>query len=513
MAVKAFPTAEGFGANALGGRGGDVYFVTKLTDDGSSGTLRHALSSQVNGSPRTVIFRVGGTITLTSDLVINKPYLTIAGQTAPGGGIQLRNYDLTIHKTHDVIVRFLRVRPGVEAVNLSTGKSTNAIAIYSGDSPGWVKTYNVIVDHCTAMWSTDQNMDAYGWIQDVTYQWCVCAEGTLLGEEGNPTSSHSCGSIMATEPWSGDVLRISIHHCVYAQNGDRSPLCNPYLNASLGTLTLRLDYRNNVIYNWNGNGNCFNVKGGFYSTTGQSNWGTATGNGTALELNIVGNRFIKGPNSSGSSIGYIGPYIKAFLEGNICPLSPSTPVNGFNIGLDWWKTTDAGSVQFVSWPTWGTTIGTGPHTLGSPFTVPIPVTTQPIGTAYDLVLNNAGPAFVVRNGVSTSIRDTVDARIVNEVRTLTGEVGGGITYNDWVNSGQRHQYPTIANGTPYPDSNNDGIQDGWAGMPSGATAQQVAPNGYTYLENFLNEMAGDTVPAGPPADTTPPAAPANVRVH
>ena len=115
----------------------------------------------------------------------------------------------------------------------------------------------------------------------------------------------------------------------------------------------------------------------------------------------------------------------------------------------------------------------------------------------------------MRNGVTTDIRDSTAATCITGITNRTGAIGQNVpTYAQW-QAGADLTYPTIANGTPYPDSNADGIQDGWAGMPGGSTANQVAPNGYTYLENFLNELAGDVV--APPVDT-PPAPPTGVTV-
>ncbi len=140
--VPAFPGAEGFGAFAVGGRGGAVLFVDNLNDAGP-GSLRAAIEAT---GPRTVIFRVGGTIDLSSSLIVRSPYLTIAGQTAPGGGIALKRGTLRIG-THDVIVRGLRVRPGDEQPGGTPPTQRDAIGL-SGGYKGQ-DVYNVIIDHCS----------------------------------------------------------------------------------------------------------------------------------------------------------------------------------------------------------------------------------------------------------------------------------------------------------------------------------------------------------------------------
>ena len=140
---EAFPGAEGEGAMARGGRGGDVYHVTSLLDDANlQGTLRHAITSMVKGSPRTVVFDVSGTITLNSSLVIKNPYLTLAGYTAPGDGITIRGWQVIIEKTSHVIVRYLRFRTG--DVNCPTYQADSLLVLNSTD---------VIVDHVSASWS------------------------------------------------------------------------------------------------------------------------------------------------------------------------------------------------------------------------------------------------------------------------------------------------------------------------------------------------------------------------
>jgi pectate lyase len=153
--VRAFPGAEGFGAGASGGRGKHVAAVTNLNDDGP-GSLRDALSA----GDRTVVFRVSGTINLNSRLKLNHPNITIAGQTAPGDGICLRGHELFIADTENVIVRYLRLRPGDQAkVEL------DALTVWNAK--------DVIIDHCSLSWSTDSLNDVVKQSGNVTVQWCI----------------------------------------------------------------------------------------------------------------------------------------------------------------------------------------------------------------------------------------------------------------------------------------------------------------------------------------------------
>jgi pectate lyase len=164
--VKAFPTAEGFGAISVGGRGGRVIEVTTLNDAGA-GSLRHAL--EVETGPRIVVFRVSGTIELASDLRIRGEkgsFVTIAGQTSPGG-VQLKGDGFTVMDgAHDIILRHLRIRPGA---HLPLLRDTNGFVAWGNDG---TRVYNIIVDHCSLEWSTDQNgPDAWHGVTDYTSQW------------------------------------------------------------------------------------------------------------------------------------------------------------------------------------------------------------------------------------------------------------------------------------------------------------------------------------------------------
>src|SRR5512139_755534 len=157
-AIPAFPGAEGFGAATPGGRGGEVIEVTNLNDSGP-GSLREAM--EVRTGPRTVVFRVGGTITLTGPIEVREPnsYLTVAGQTAPGDGVQIKNYGINIRDgAHDVVLRYLRVRPGDTTPGV--GGKDGVLVYGEGTRP----VHNVVVDHCSIEWATDENVDVWAWV-------------------------------------------------------------------------------------------------------------------------------------------------------------------------------------------------------------------------------------------------------------------------------------------------------------------------------------------------------------
>ncbi len=214
----AFPGAEGYGRFALGGRGGKVLFVTNLNDNGS-GSLRAAIEIQ---GPRIVVFKVSGTIKLESSLRIKHPRITIAGQTAPGDGICLRKYPLII-SADDAVVRFIRVRLGDEADNKVDGIDVS-------------DAQNVIVDHCSVSWTLDEAVNTYHGTKNITVQWCLISESLHNSrlQEGHGFAASLGG------------VNTSYHHNLLANNAGR----NPSIAGEKSNPTINLDFRNNVIFNW-----------------------------------------------------------------------------------------------------------------------------------------------------------------------------------------------------------------------------------------------------------------------
>jgi len=248
--IPAFPGAEGFGANTPGGRGGKAIAVTNLNDSGP-GSFRAACDAE---GPRIVVFRVGGIIDLKKEIKVSKPFLTIAGQTAPGDGICLRNYEFSL-KTHDVIVRYLRSRPGI-----GSGREQDALGVGSG-------SYNVIMDHCSATWGIDENLSPSGSISNVTVQWCLIAEG--LNHSIHHKGAHGYGSLVRA------IGGLSLYHNLWAHNNARNPrLGDNYARGPFPTF----DVRNNVIYDYG------DICSGM--------------TGDRLDVNYVGNYIRPGPSSN-----------------------------------------------------------------------------------------------------------------------------------------------------------------------------------------------------------------------
>ena len=403
--VPAFPGAEGFGAAAIGGRGGKVLEVTNLNSDGP-GSFRHACEAT---GPRIVVFRTGGTIQSNKDIEITEPYVTIAGQTAPGDGICIRGAALRI-PTHDVIVRGLRIRVGDDSSGPNP-VNRDGIGIDNPRSP----PRNIIIDHCSVSWAMDENMATWFPCHNITVQWCLISEALLALDE------ESYGLLIGD-----DASHITIHHNLFAHNKDRCPMANER------TLS---EIINNVIYNWR-----------WYATR------------TSSSANIIGNTYKVGPNWTGGKEIAIDDkdIFNVFVLNNIGPHRSSSSISD-------WALVNGSKANYQS---------------SYPVMMPSGVIAHDGGTAYEIVLSNAGAIVPTR--------DPVDVRVIRSVRAGTGsiihsqsEVGG---------------WPQYKVGTPLADTDHDGMPDSWESAhgldptdPSDANADDDG-DGYTYIEDHINGL-------------------------
>jgi hypothetical protein len=403
---------------SLGGRGGRAIHVINL-DDSGPGSLRAAIDAD---GPRTIIFDVGGTITLRTPLTIRSGRVTIAGQTAPGGGITIRNRSLRV-EADDVVIRFIRSRLGDQA-----GTSDDALSIGSG--------HRIIVDHVSASWGTDETLSASpnwrkGWkLGDVTVQWSIISESLCAP---GPKGSHCYGSLVGTAQGG----RISFHHNLWADHSARMPRPENLLAPGQDPRGALFDFRSNVIYNW-----------------GRGRAGYDDGPPAIVRSNFVDNAYIPGPDSTGRLVfDSRNPLGRGWFSGNAYDGA---------VMADQYSRVRALGDDFP---------------LSRPVEMP-PIAPDPALSAYARVLASAGDSLV---------RDSVDLRVVDGVRSKTGrlimsqsDVGG---------------WPPIASGEPWRDSDGDGLPDQWEVQhhldPTDArdAARDANGDGYTNLEEWLNALA------------------------
>ncbi|NKB69500.1 MAG: hypothetical protein GKR89_20715 [Candidatus Latescibacteria bacterium] len=417
---RAFPGAEGFGAHALGGRGGKVIYVDNLNDSGP-GSLRAAVEDTV---PRMVLFKVSGTIELESNLEITSPYITIAGQSAPGDGICLKNYLLKVKRTHDVVIRFLRVRPGIAG-----GKPDDAINVDH--------SRNVIVDHCSASWSTDEALNTWHGSQDITIQWCLVSEplNNSIHRPGHGYSASIGGK------------RASYHHNLFANAAGR----NPSVSAGYEGFDQVFDFSNNVVFNWQ----------------------SRTCDGKPEMVNFTGNYYKAGPAThpdrkrrlvqieDASKYGYTSVW---FIKDNLMEGQDDILDDNWQHGVVLTQGTSMEKNRSLApFPNGGYQV-------------------RPAAEIYEEVLAHAG-AIAPK-------RDVVDERIIREVRTGETTIGNGMI--DRVE--QTEGWPELLSAPAPEDADGDGMPDAWEkehGLDPGNAAdghQDRDEDGYTNLEEYLNSL-------------------------
>ncbi len=439
---KAFATAQGFGRFAKGGRGGVVIPVTTLADTGE-GSLRACAEAS---GPRTCVFRVSGTIVVDDWIKVMKPYLTIAGQTSPGGiAIRIGNSPNApmLIQTHDVVIRHLRLRPGP-----STRSSDNVDTIQiSGGA------HDVILDHVSTSWPTDEGINIVGpgekparcgETRNVTIQWSILSEGLNRANR----EPHSRGTYFGY-----GARDISFHHNLIASNVRRNPLIN-----TRG----QFDMINNVIYN------SARYNGEFYTRFG------------AVGANVIGNIAILGPSSEKSTRLYLVNYFRDY---------PADFAIYLKDNIDLHRPANRGDERLVLEPKDWRYVKSAPV---KKLSVDAAAITGP-GQAYHDIL--------ALGGATKPQRDTTDQRVMREVASCRGSI-----IDDPAQVGG---WPVLSGPSAPPDADNDGIADSWEkahGLSSqdAADRNRTAASGFTYLEEYLGALAGDGGPqhaaAGPDPD-------------
>ena len=364
----AFDGAEGCGKYSVGGRGGKEYVVTSLEDDGSEGTLRYAVEAE---GARIVTFAVGGDIHLNGPLNIENPYLTILGQTAPGEGITIRDHNVFI-TADNVILRYLRVRLG-------------SVAKVEGDAAGARHCRNLIIDHCSFSWATDENASFYN-LANATIQWCIISEA--LNASVHHKGKHGYGGI-----WGG--RNVSFHHNLFAHNSSRNPrFDHPNLYWQNDMLKYRgtVDFVNNVVYNW----------GAKAIYGGEEGW-----------FNLTGNYLRPGPATSPVDGEWLDFYTSPttsmipgnfHIEGNIYDASAVAKGNYKGERPDYEKI-EAHNNKYS-------------ETSLNPFAIRVSLKAENAKDAYKSVLKHAG---------ASQKRDAVDRRIIKEVKKGTAKFKGSVT--------------------------------------------------------------------------------------
>lgn len=434
-AALAFSEAQGGGKYATGGRGGVVLHVTSLSDDPQDpGSLRHAINV---GGARTIVFDVAGTIQLSSTLNISNGSLTIAGQSAPDDGICIAGYPVVV-KASNVIIRFMRFRMGDEH-NVE------------GDALTIVGRKNIMIDHCSFSWSTDECVSCYG-NTDFTLQYCFITESLRNSVHGK--GRHGYGGI-----WGG--TNATFHHNLLAHHDSRNPRFDHYYVNQ--TCFGPIDYVNNVVYNWGGN-----------STYG------GEGVKQARQINMVNNYYKPGPATSKKerlldptvSCEYCAKHgtvvpAKFYLQGNYM----------------------YGSAQVTADNWQGSTVKTEAVKAAARWTEGLTMLTaeESAEQAFETVLAKAGCSLH---------RDAIDMRIAEEVRKGTATCKGSNGSTGGLIDTQKDAggWPILRTEEPQKDTDRDGIPDAWEeahGLNPKSNADgkiETLVSGYSNLEVYLNDI-------------------------
>ena len=468
LGALAFPGAEGGGMYTTGGRGGKVYHVTTLEDTGKEGSLRHALNQE---GARTIVFDVAGVISLNSDLKITKGNVTIAGQTAPGDGICIKNYCTWID-ADNVIIRFVRFRLGDQApwtsTDIENGKADGQDCINGRYHS------NIILDHCSMSWSVDECASFYA-NENFTLQWCLMAEslkncGLHKKTSGGESKSHGyCGL------WGGK--NASFHHNILAHHDSRNArIDHPHIYENHTNPSRRgnVELRNNVIYDW-GNDSSYGGEGGWF--------------------NFVNNYYKPGPSSQDRKY-----FVNAYAVYASCDKCGSNIENGypslyFSGNVHTKYSTLENGAGGVYWHD-----KSGHDHYNTTLSAALPIVGKD-GAAYSTTHTAAVAMERACAWAGASLkRDAVDERVAAHVKDGSGQIIENIAK---VKSLYGSAWPEYS-GEALPDTDKDGIPDYYEGLfslnpenVSDAAAKTLDPKGrYSNLEMYLHYLVKDIVASG-----------------
>ena len=468
--TPAFPGAEGFGRYVSGGRGGKVFHVTNLNDSGN-GSLRWALSQS---GAKTIVFDVSGTIHLSSSLSIGSN-TTIAGQTAPGDGICIADYPCSING-NNVIVRYMRFRLGNKNVKVNGADGWDGFGGF--DQKDWM------IDHCSVSWSIDECLSVLG-NKNTTVQWCLVAQS--LVNAGHSKGAHGYGG-----NWGGSGA--SFHHNLLVHHGSRTPRLGPRPTTQLDE---RMDMRNNVIYNYGGNG-CYGGEG--------------------MHVNIVNNYYKPGPTTLARKENYqkriagLGIRTQSYVE-SYPAYAPALHlwgkyyVNG-NVNSKWSDVTnDNWTFGIYNQITASDNDGLYNETVKDTIKLNQPIqfiytTTHSAEKAYEKVLAYAGASLH---------RDSFDELMIADTRNGVATYTGTGLAKGMVNSQDDNKpanadsdwdaWPVLNSATALKDTDGDGMPDDWEkanGLnPNDSSDGNITDSdGYTNLEKYLNGIVSEITTNG-----------------
>jgi len=471
--VPAFPGAEGGGKFSFGGRGGKVFVVTNLADSGP-GTLREACEA---AGPRIVVFNVAGIIHLQKPVYIEAPYITIDGHTAPGDGICIADNGL-VDNVHDVVLRYLRLRRGNTDI-------FNRHGTHYGNPIG-----NIIIDHCSASWGCDQNLDTYRHLYqatnggptlklpsvNVTIQWCISSEALN-------TYNHAFGG-----DWGG--RNTGFHHNLFACNTGRNPSV---------AMTYDFNFVNNVLFNWRhrsvdgGDSNSvFNIINNYFKP------------GPATENNAVHHRILE-PAASWNKTERISRWGKAYVAGNIVDGNETVTKDNWNGGVQFNKAPDADANGEISKGLINDEDQNASIIAKVRVDHPFPmaaITIESAQAAFDSVLQNAGATLPRRDSADDrAITETRTGKVWSEGKEFTPPPMKGLAKNNIGTAGngiitdisQVGGWPDYK-GEPVKDLCPDGIPLSWKkkfGLDANDASlaqKDLQGDGYTVMDKYLDGL-------------------------